>query len=197
MRQQDMLQVLRFRICNAAPDADLLLHEGKLALEFGVSRTPIRQVLHRLAFERLVETRSGIGTVVSPLSQRDRSAHIAMLAGILRLGKLSSVSALDLTAKVAVSTIVEIAASRSDASPDNYFAVQARLVELVTSLLLDPIAIEAHAAMHWRAIRWNMQAVHIDASRSFTKLNKMLRALKTARSPAEILEVMADAQPQL
>ena len=42
-----------------------LLREGQLALEFGVSRTPMREILHRLAFEGLVETKNGVGTIVT------------------------------------------------------------------------------------------------------------------------------------
>ena len=44
-----------------------LLREGELASEFGVSRTPMREILHRLAFEGLVETKNGVGTIVTSL----------------------------------------------------------------------------------------------------------------------------------
>ncbi len=43
----------------------MLLREAELAEEFGVSRTPLRAVLHRLRFEGLVETRNGVGTIVT------------------------------------------------------------------------------------------------------------------------------------
>ena len=36
-----------------------------MAEEFGVSRTPIRQALHQLAAVGLVETRNGVGTIVT------------------------------------------------------------------------------------------------------------------------------------
>ena len=45
--------------------AGLVLSEEQLALEFGVSRTPIRRVLSRLEAEGLVESRHGMGTVVT------------------------------------------------------------------------------------------------------------------------------------
>jgi DNA-binding GntR family transcriptional regulator len=41
------------------------LREVALAEEFGVSRTPIRQVLQRLESDGLVETRNGVGTIVT------------------------------------------------------------------------------------------------------------------------------------
>lgn len=42
-----------------------VIRETDLAEEFGVSRTPIRQVLQRLQFEGLVETRNAVGTIVT------------------------------------------------------------------------------------------------------------------------------------
>lgn len=46
------------------------LREARLADNFGVSRTPIRQVLHRLEFEGLVEQIRGAGARVSPLDPK-------------------------------------------------------------------------------------------------------------------------------
>jgi DNA-binding GntR family transcriptional regulator len=47
-----------------------LLRENDLAAEFGVSRTPIREVLQRLALEGLVESKNGVGTIVTALDYR-------------------------------------------------------------------------------------------------------------------------------
>lgn len=193
-RPEEMLATLRFRICSAEPDAALLLHEGKLALEFGVSRTPIRQVLHRLAFERLVETRSGIGTVASVLDLADQAKHAAMLAGMLRLGKLCAPESFDAGARFMLAANAESAANRAESSPETFFNLQARLVEAVGQILSDPVAIEAHAAMHWRMIRWNMRAMRTDAAAAFANLDKLLSRLKSAASPAEFLDMLADAQ---
>lgn len=44
-----------------------LLSENRLAREFGVSRTPIRRVLHRLEFDGLVKVERGVGTIVTPI----------------------------------------------------------------------------------------------------------------------------------
>lgn len=43
------------------------LSENVLADEFGVSRTPIRRVLHRLEFDGLVTVTHGVGTIVTPI----------------------------------------------------------------------------------------------------------------------------------
>ena len=75
----EIADIVRERICQCSGDEDQILHEGLLAVEFGVSRTPIRQVLQKLAYEHLVETRSGVGTIVSPLDPDARAGQTAAL----------------------------------------------------------------------------------------------------------------------
>lgn len=56
---------LRQRISMLVYPPGTMLSENKLAQEFGVSRTPIRRVLHQLEFDGLVESKHGIGTMVT------------------------------------------------------------------------------------------------------------------------------------
>jgi len=56
---------IRQRICLLRYPPGSQLSETTLAAEFGVSRTPIRRVLNRLEFEGLVESRHGVGTMVT------------------------------------------------------------------------------------------------------------------------------------
>lgn len=56
---------VRNRICMLRYPPGHLIHENRLAQEFGVSRTPVRQVLQKLEIEGFVETRSGVGTIVT------------------------------------------------------------------------------------------------------------------------------------
>jgi DNA-binding GntR family transcriptional regulator len=59
---------IRDRICLLEYAPGSLLREAVLAAEFGVSRTPIREVLQRLAQQGLVRSRNGVGTLVQPLN---------------------------------------------------------------------------------------------------------------------------------
>lgn len=61
---------MRDRICLLEYAPGSLLREADLAAEFGVSRTPIREVLQRLALEDLVESKNGVGTIVTELDYR-------------------------------------------------------------------------------------------------------------------------------
>lgn len=65
-----MHRALRRRIALLDHPPGALLSENKLAAEFGVSRTPIRKVLHALEFEGLVEIAPGVGTIVTALDLR-------------------------------------------------------------------------------------------------------------------------------
>ena len=58
---------LRDRICLLTYPPGTVLSEGALAQEFGVSRTPIRRVLHKLEFMGLVQIKSGVGTIVTDI----------------------------------------------------------------------------------------------------------------------------------
>ncbi|PMS36836.1 GntR family transcriptional regulator [Trinickia symbiotica] len=67
----DIYRTLRDRICSLHYPPGTVLGETVLAEEFEVSRTPIRQVLQRLEYEGLVETKNGVGTIVSGVDFRD------------------------------------------------------------------------------------------------------------------------------
>lgn len=190
-----MLQTLRFRICREDPETSIMLHEGKLAQEFGVSRTPIRQVLQRLAFEHLLETRSGIGTVVSPLQPVERGLHFTMLADMLRLCRVCAAPVLDLPSRVLAGTIAGLLRGRDANAEETYFEIRMQMLELVSGLLRDPIASEAHAAMHWRVIRWRMQAVRRDAAAAFAALDDTMAALERAAAPDDVLDALAAEKP--
>ena len=60
-----VFSALRESICTLGKPFGTVLREVELAEEFGVSRTPIRQALHQLAAIGLVETRNGVGTIVT------------------------------------------------------------------------------------------------------------------------------------
>lgn len=57
-------QEVRRRICMLQYPHGTVLREAELAEEFGVSRTPVREVLQRLMSDGLVEVRHGVGNLV-------------------------------------------------------------------------------------------------------------------------------------
>jgi DNA-binding GntR family transcriptional regulator len=71
MTTSEIYRVLRERICLLELEPGSRLTEQALAAEFGVSRTPIRQVLDRLEHDRLVVQRLGSGTSVATIDTKE------------------------------------------------------------------------------------------------------------------------------
>jgi len=65
MRTNSILEILRNRICLLDYPPGTVLREADLAAEFSVSRTPIRSVLQQLSHGGLIESRDGVGTIVT------------------------------------------------------------------------------------------------------------------------------------
>ena len=66
--QRTIFQILRDRICFVEYPPGTVLGEAELAAEFGVSRTPVRAALQKLAHDGLIVSRGGVGTIVTDLS---------------------------------------------------------------------------------------------------------------------------------
>ena len=71
----DLQNTILERICYLDYKPGDQLKEARLAAEFGVSRTPVRDALGRISHLGLIESRNGVGTVVVSLSQ-EKIAHI-------------------------------------------------------------------------------------------------------------------------
>ncbi|MGR3395600.1 MULTISPECIES: GntR family transcriptional regulator [Rhodobacterales] len=88
-RFQRLHAELRARICLLDYPPGTLLSETALAQEFGTSRTPLRRVLARLEDEGLVESRHGVGTLVTDVEIGEMAQvyalrlELAQLAGTL------------------------------------------------------------------------------------------------------------------
>ncbi len=61
----EIYEEIRNRICRLIYPPEHLIREADLAREFEISRTPVRQVIQRLEIEGYVETRNGVGTIVT------------------------------------------------------------------------------------------------------------------------------------
>ncbi len=62
---------LRHRICLLDYPPGTVLRESELADEFGVSRTPIRAILQQLSYDGLIESKDGVGNIVTELSYEE------------------------------------------------------------------------------------------------------------------------------
>lgn len=66
-KAEHIFETLRNRICTLEYPPGFGLRETDLAAEFEVSRTPVREALHRLELSGLVQPMVGVGTIVTPI----------------------------------------------------------------------------------------------------------------------------------
>ena len=172
------LTALRKRICLADPTKALPLHEGTLAEEFGMSRTPIRQVLQRLAYERLVDIKSGVGTVAMPMDPANRTRDLVTHQGIVRAILAHGSTQLSVgqhSDVVALGALIDVTDETPDAS--FHFELRARLLSLLSGLIADPILRDAFLSAHWRVVRWHMHEVTIDPNQSWNAMRRLIESV--------------------
>ena len=86
-------QTLRTRICLLDYAPDQRLREEDLAVEFGVSRTPVRRVLVKLEAEGLLRSVHGVGTIVTDIDVNALAQVYELRIELAELvGKLSPVT---------------------------------------------------------------------------------------------------------
>jgi len=82
--------VLRQRIATRQYAPGERLTEAEIAREFEVSRTPVRQALHRLAVEGLIEVKNGVGIRVTEVDAAElRDIYELRMALATLIGRLS------------------------------------------------------------------------------------------------------------
>ena len=139
-RVDAIYETLRDRICLGQYGRGDMFHEADLGQEFEVSRTPIRQVLQRLASEKLAVVRTGVGTVVEGCSPQMVRNHLEIHGRLLL-----SVAELDLTVEPmsleeAVASL-HFRASRLEAKadPERFWLALKDLQQLSNRLIADDL----------------------------------------------------------
>ncbi len=153
---------IRKRICLLDYQPDTLLNEGLLAEEFGVSRTPVRNVLLRLNYEGLVETRNGVGTIVTALDLETFKDIYELRMRLAEMaGDLSPLEATPLTVDN-IKGLCQRAGLLQDNAPNR--RAYAKLCNELHELLLDLIGNQALREMtdllYYRAARIWLTFLH-------------------------------------
>ncbi|GAA0779197.1 GntR family transcriptional regulator [Roseibium denhamense] len=190
------LDSLRRSICLAAPGAGMTLHETALTAEFGMSRTPIRQVLQRLAYERLVETKSGVGTVVTALKAENRERDRLVHAGMLRTAAELDIAELTIAQHSEVLALDGMMALATETDRALQFDVFSKIHGLLSELVPDLILQAAVSASFWRNVRWHMADQAENAGVALTALKRMTTLLTSyeARNGKDLILRLADGQ---
>jgi len=174
----DIRLMIRKRIILHTANDDLVLYEGRLAQEFGVSRTPIRQVLQALAAEWLVEVKVGVGTIASTLKQdhdgRDISSFLAVLQACAELAEVDPDKS-----RLHVLTSKLLPDTRSKPiDSDNFFETAVVLAAVLEGFVFDEILRDALIACYWRFVRRLLFRNNGNYQQSTEEMDEIIRGLK-------------------
>ena len=131
-----IIHTLRKSICTLEKPFGTILHEIELSKEFGVSRTPIRQALHQLAAMGLVETRNGVGTIVTagdPETVGDIYRLRIQLTALI--GQLSTKECPATAAENMRALHAEVVELGSKLSPQNFWVLNEKRHKIITSII--------------------------------------------------------------
>ncbi len=139
-RVDAIYETLRDRICLGQYGHGDMFYEADLGQEFEVSRTPIRQVLQRLASEKLAVVRAGVGTVVegcSPSIVRNYlEIHSRLLVSVAELGLTADPAPLEETV---ASLYFRASRLERKADPERFWLALKDLQELSSRLIVDDL----------------------------------------------------------
>lgn len=191
-RVDTIYETLRDRICLGQYQPGDVFFEGALGLEFQVSRTPIRQVLQRLAFERLAVVRTGVGTIVEDFTRQDTKTYLEMHSRIL-----ATVAELDLVGRSldyqeAVAHLrVRSMLLGPDVDRERFWLYSKAVQEISSSLVADDLVRHMNELLFYRSGPALMAGVQIApelASRIFQSgSERLLVALEASDAPAFFL----------
>ena len=187
---------LRCRIFLAAPETPLVFRETDLAKEFGISRTPIRQILQGLAHEQLVETQTGVGTVLTELNPQDRARDLAVFSQMALAASRVPGNVITYEIMTRILGLEQMFETQENRNLEFFISLAAESADATSQIIGDPILADALAASRWRVIRWrvrdfhdNEQAFWVKTIRSFQRTASAVRT----RDASHYLETIADA----
>jgi len=162
-----------------------MLSENKLANEFGVSRTPIRRVLHRLEFEGLVVSKQGIGTLVTIVDlQYLKEVYALRLKLAEVIGELSPIRPSEEKIATLEELLEQVEAMRDQYKPQElarlYNTFQAEMTQLIGNR---PLRAISDQLFHQTARVWLQILPDLDWDEEVNyvcdEIRDVIKALKT------------------
>ena len=153
-RINSIYRCVRDRICFFEYPPGTVLREVALAQEFGVSRTPIRQILQMLETERLVDIHDGVGTIVTGVDfRRLRDVYDLRLRITTIIGDFMSTSALSKAAIAIDGLIVRAEELRREPESRAFWVVESDRHRLINSLIENEPLREIHDSLYTQTSR--------------------------------------------
>jgi DNA-binding GntR family transcriptional regulator len=191
---EEIADIIRDRIVEGDLPADGFIDEPSLALELGVSRTPVREALKVLAFEGLVDIFPNQGSYVSKLTAEDAQELIELLAQLEGFaGELACQRYSDDKLKALTRMHEDMVLAYRQGDKPAYFKVNQRIHDDIVAASGNKHLIEAHrrCTRRLRRIRYISNLQQTAWEQSVLDHQAMLEAL-TARSAAAVRQIMTN-----
>jgi DNA-binding GntR family transcriptional regulator len=189
---EEIAGIIRDRIVEG--DLGGFIDEPSLALELGVSRTPVREALKVLAFEGLVDIFPNQGSYVSKLTAEDARELIELLAQLEGFaGELACQRYNDEMLKALTRTHEDMILAYRQGDKPTYFKLNQRIHDDIVAASGNKHLIEAHqrCTRRLRRIRYLSNLQHTAWEQSVLDHEAMLKAL-AARDAAATRRFMTD-----
>lgn len=188
-RVDTIYETLRDRICLGQYQPGDVLHETNLGQEFEVSRTPIRQVLQRLSFEKLAVVRTGVGTIVEDFTRTDAQNYLEMHARILAtVAELELVEPAEDMDEAAATLQVRMGRLSAAADPERFWLLLKTVQDVSHRLLADDLLRHVDELLFFRSGPALMAGVRADPVKAVAvfeeNVSRLMSALDSADSTA-------------
>ena len=191
-RLNSIYECLRDRICLFEYPPNTLLREAELAAEFGVSRTPIRQILQRLESESLVDIRDGVGTIVTAVDfARLRDVYEVRLKIAEIIGDVSPRKPTEDDVTAIMGLLQKGRKLLQQLDLTEFWRVQYERHRIINSLIGNEVLRSMHDRLYFQTARvWYgiVEQMWPDSAQELVfELEELLRALKSGEARAAAL----------
>lgn len=189
---------LTTRICSGELAGGDIIREDELAREFSLSRTPIRQVLHKLALQHFVETKTGVGTIIVPADRYDLVDDLRTCRDLLQISAKRNVSGLGSLEKSEIAGLNSLLGSLAeDPSAALYWELVSGLNQLVASKINHDLLRETFALLSSRIYRRVLSLYRDDLNTLIQASRDELSSVQEANDAASLILAKASAISKL
>lgn len=189
-RNMQVYEEIRRRICLLTYPPGMIMKETELAAEFGVSRTPIREVLHQLKFEGLIETRNGVGTFVTGIDIKSfGDAYDIRIEVASLIGKLSPRPCRPEHGALVGKLIERCNRLEEKHAPEEFWLINHEMHVFINSLIGNQELANLHSLYYYKVARFWYQLTERDWPGEVKMLQSELRELLEAVQSTDIVAV--------
>ena len=189
VRNNEIYETLRTRIYTGQLCGGSVLIESELAQEFSLSRTPIRQVLQRLALDKLIETRNGVGTLVVSEDVNALPNDLYCCQELLRSSVGLAVDKIDQETDFDLSGLLSVVTKLQRANDlEMLWTYYSKMAAVVSRQIDHDILSNAVNLLFGRIFRQASNHPEIDSSTLFSFAIDEYQVAKQAKSPKELID---------